>query len=80
MSDLLSTLESVNQHTTCPHNWREKAMSDAAVEIERLRARLDAIKRHWQFGVQDIDNPCKRKMAELVGDAEGLDETGGDDE
>ena len=43
-------------------------------ESERLRLILDAVKRHWQFGVQDIDNPWKRKMAMLLGDVEGLQE------
>jgi hypothetical protein len=41
-------------------------------EIERLRQQLAAIRAHWQAVIQDIDNPWRVRMAELVGDDEGL--------
>ena len=54
--------------------WRVSGLQEDVgrlnAEIERLWSQLDAIKRHWQFGVQEMDSPWRRKMAELVGDTE----------
>lgn len=46
----------------------------AARERERLQQRLDAILRHWQYGIGQLDNLWRLKMARLVGDREGLAE------
>jgi DNA repair exonuclease SbcCD ATPase subunit len=45
----------------------------AEADVQRLRQQLAMINREWQFGVQDIDTPWRRRMARLVGDNEGLE-------
>jgi hypothetical protein len=37
-------------------------------EILLLKELLEQIKRHWQDGIGENDNPWRRRMAELVGD------------
>jgi hypothetical protein len=42
-----------------------------------LHARLEqlaAIKKEWQYGIGEINGPWEKRMAELVGDHEGLSE------
>lgn len=41
---------------------------------EELQAKLDAILRHWEYGVGRLDSHWRIKMAELVGDTLGLEE------
>ena len=43
-------------------------------EVERLRAQVAAIKFLWQHGIGGLDTPWRKRMGELIGDTEGLDE------
>jgi hypothetical protein len=57
-----------------PEGDGEADLAAALAEVERLRARLAAIKTSWQDGVGQLDNPWRVRMAELIGDSEGLAE------
>lgn len=54
--------------------WNNRVVAMVLASRNKLLARLDAIKRCWQDGVGQLDNPWRLKMAELVGDVEGLAE------
>lgn len=45
---------------------------ESRTERDQLKARLGAIRRCWQDGIGDLCNPWRLKMAELVGDVEGI--------
>lgn len=49
-------------------------LAQLVAENEKLEKRLADIKRCWVDGIGQIDNPWRRKMAELVGDTEGIAE------
>jgi len=54
----------------------DDVLLDRYIKQNRERdERLDEIKRHWQDGIGDVhENPWRRRMAELVGDTEGLND------
>ncbi len=59
-----------------PGHFKEYELADILIGYEeRLAAAeaiLAAIKKHWQQGIGDLHNSWRLKMAELVGDEEGL--------